>query len=83
MTNEEIGKQLNHTHQTGISEGLRRGAEHLMTAAKDAFERFGGDDRTAVRLRYLANELHLQANAAYPGTPSTATCGQKEVDRGE
>jgi hypothetical protein len=68
MNDEALEKQLNNTHQTGISEGLRRSAKHIMEAARDAFERFGGDDRTAVRLRHLANELHVMANIAHPGT---------------
>ena len=72
MTDEELDERLNHTHQTGISEGLRRAAEHIMEAAKNAFERFGGADRTAARLRHLANELHVMANTAHPGTPNAA-----------
>ena len=71
MTDEELNERLNHTHQTGISEGLRRAAEHIMKAAKDSFERFGTEERQTARLRHLANELHCQANAAHPGTPNT------------
>lgn len=68
MTYEEIDERLNHTHRTGISEGLRRAAEHIMQAAKDSFERFGTEKRQTMRLRQLANELHCQANDAHPGT---------------
>ena len=67
---EELDTRLNHTHQTGISEGLRRAAEYIMQAAKDSFERFGTEERQTGRLRHLANELHCQANAAHPGTPN-------------
>jgi hypothetical protein len=67
MTDKELEEQLNHTHQSGISEGLRMGAKHIMDAAKDSFERFGAEDRQPARLRYLANELYLKANAADPG----------------
>jgi len=70
MTDEELNEQLNHTHQTGISEGLRRAAQHIMQAAKDSFERFGTEERQTARLRHLANELHRQANVAHPGTPN-------------
>ena len=60
-------ERLVNAHQTGISEGLRRAAEHIMQAAKDSFERFGPEERQTARLRHLANELHCQANAALTG----------------
>ncbi len=49
MTDKELDERLNHTHQTGISEGLRRAAEHIMQAAKDSFERFGTEERQTAR----------------------------------
>ena len=70
MTDKELDERLNITHQTGISEGLRRAAEHIMRAAKDSFERFGAEERQTARLRHLANELHCLANVAHPGTPN-------------
>jgi hypothetical protein len=64
--------ELLHTHNVGISEGLRQAAEHIMQAAKDSFERFGTEERQTARLRHLANELHCKANAAHPGPPNAA-----------
>lgn len=69
-TGEELEERLLHTHNSGISEGLRQAAEHTMDAAKASFERFGTDGSQAVVLRQLANELHVKANAAHPGKPN-------------
>ena len=75
MTDEEFEAQLLHTHNVGISEGLRQAAEHIMQAAKDSFERFGTEERQTARLRHLANELHCKANAAHPSPPNEAAKG--------
>ncbi|MCC5848521.1 MAG: hypothetical protein JJU29_10525 [Verrucomicrobia bacterium] len=51
----ELEAMLNHTHKSGIAEGLRRAGNHVMEAAKDSFERFGAEERQTPRLRHLAN----------------------------
>lgn len=72
MTDEEMEERLNHTHNVGISVGLRLAAAEIMQAAKESFERFGSGERQTERLRYLANELHCKANKAHPGPQARA-----------
>jgi len=70
MNEDEQAQCDTHSDATAVSQGvaadgLRNAAEYVMTAAKAAFERHGGDDITANRLRSIGNELHCMANVAY------------------
>jgi hypothetical protein len=80
MTDDELDEWLNRSHQTGIAEGLRRAAEHIMQAAKDSFERFGTEERQTACLRQLANELHVMANTAHPPTPNAHALAEERSD---
>ncbi len=58
IEDQELEEMLNRAHQSGLALGLMRSATHIMDAAKNDFQDFGGGDRTACRLRSLARELY-------------------------
>ncbi len=64
---EDTEKEAQYNHNVGISAGLRRAGQYLMSVATQKFEK--GDDFSATMIREFATLFLNQSQTEHPGPP--------------